>query len=325
MTLPATEPFGGSAVDLPAVLTCASLRRYRWKAPPAAVEALARQRIDQMLGATGACALSVTDGPRVHGLAVLLPLEWDSRVLGMPAARLEVLTSGPYAQRIEVVDALVRAVCSQAAARGIKHVSARVDAADDAAVHVLERRGFINVDAILTFGADLDQIVIGSAASGVSVRPAVPTDAVTVGDIAGASFTDGRFHADPAIDRASAERVYREWAVACVTGAAADYVAIASAGDRLAGFVACRLMGDTAVHFGRPTSTITLIATAPDVRGQGVGPVLIGAARTWCRAQNADTLEVGTPIRNLRAARLYERSGFRLVSSSLSFRKLIDP
>jgi dTDP-4-amino-4,6-dideoxy-D-galactose acyltransferase len=324
MKLLAVEPFAGSAADLPRLLACGSVKLSRWKASPAAVEALALHRVDQMLRAPGARALSISEGQAVQGLAILQPLEWDSRVLDFPAARLEVVAAGPYAERVEVVDALVQVARAEARSLGITHVSVRVDAADDAAVHVFERHGFINVDAVLTFGAELDQITTASARSNIDIRAASFADATEVGDIAGASFKDGRFHTDPAIPSARAQQVYREWAVACVAGVAADYVAVASFNDRLAGFVACRLLRDTAVYFGRPTSTIALIATAPHARGQGVGPVLIGAARDWCRGQDVETLEVGTQLRNLTAARLYERCGFRLVASSFSFRVMLS-
>ncbi len=324
MKLLAVDRFAGSSADLPAALARGVVRRYRWRAPPAAVEALARHRLDQMLAAAGARAWSLSDGTRVRGLAILQPLEWDSRVLALSAARLDVLAEGSYGERAAVVASLMQAVRDDARSAGIAHVSVRVDAADDAAVHAFERLGFINVDALLTFGAWLESIDLPAARPGIDIRPASAADASAVGEIAAASFSDGRFHTDPALSPESARAVYREWAIACVTGAAADYTAVASVDGRLAGFIACRVLGDTAVHFGRPTGTIALIATAPDARGQGVAPRLIGAARTWCHTQDAETLEVGTPLRNIRAARLYEGCGFRLVASSLSFRMMID-
>ena len=324
MKLLAVERFRGSAADLPGPLARLAFRRHRVEAAAAAVDAFARHRVDQLLKADGAQALTYSEGQEIRGLAILQPLTWDSRVLEVPAGRLDVLVAGSYVERVEIAGALLAAAVAAAKASGIRHLSLRVDASDEATVHVVERQGFINVDALLTFGARLDQIAAPSGAAGITIRTAAATDGGDVGELAAAAFRDGRFHSDPLIAPESARRVYREWAIACVSGSAAEYVAVAIVNGRLGGFVACRLAQDAAVHFGRPTSTIALIAAANDVRGQGVGPLLVGAARDWSRVHDVGTLEVGTPVRNLRAARLYERCGFRLVASSLTFRMVIE-
>jgi ribosomal protein S18 acetylase RimI-like enzyme len=324
MKLLAVDRFTGSAADLPSAVARQAFRRYRVDAPAGALEAFARHRVDQLLGAEGAEALAYADGQEIRGLAILQPLAWDSRVLGVPAGRLDIFVTGAYDDRVVIVSALLDGALAAAKSRGLRHLSLRVDASDDATVHVVERRGFINVDALLTFAASLDRIGTPHAVPGILVRSATAADAGALGELAAAAFKDGRFHTDPSIAPDTARGVYREWAIACATGAAADYVAVAMAGEHVGGFVACRLATDAAVHFGRPTSTIALIAAASDVRGQGVGPLLVGAARDWSRAHDVETLEVGTPVRNLTAARLYERCGFRLVASSFTFRMVIE-
>ena len=324
MTLLAVERYTGSAAGLPGSIARQLFRRHQYPATEDAIEGFARHRLDQLLGADGSEALALTDGDKFRGLAVLQPLEWDSRVLGIRAGRLELLVAGTYEERASAATALFDAALSAAKGHGLRHVSIRVDASEDATVHVAERLGFINVDTLLTFGARVDQIAIPAQASGISLREAAADDAGALGDLAADAFEHGRFHMDPVIAPETARRVYREWAMACVRGAAADYVAVAIDGDRCGGFVACRLAKDAAVHFGRPMSTIALIAAARDVRGRGVGPLLIGAARDWSRAHDVERLEVGTQVSNLKAARLYERCGFRLVASSVTLRMVID-
>jgi ribosomal protein S18 acetylase RimI-like enzyme len=82
---------------------------------------------------------------------------------------------------------------------------------------------------------------------------------------------------------------------------------------------------DTAVHLQRPAGTIVMIATAAAARGCGVGTELVTAASAWFLERKAVAVEVGTQLRNVAAARLYERCGFRVVGGALSFRAMLVP
>jgi ribosomal protein S18 acetylase RimI-like enzyme len=207
---------------------------------------------------------------------------------------------------------------------GLRHLSARVDAADDAAIHALEAHGYLNVDALVTFGAAPGELPAPFDVAGVEFRQASAEDAGALAGIAADSFVDGRFHADPSIPAARAREVYRRWAAACGEGRAADATIAAWMDGRVAGFVACRTLRDTAVFPQGPAGTIPLIAVSGSARGRGVGAGLIAHAGAWFAGERASVVEVGTQIRNVAAARLYEGSGFRLVDSALSFRLMID-
>jgi ribosomal-protein-alanine N-acetyltransferase len=259
------------------------------------------------------------DGP-LCGLAILEPREWDTRVLQMSAGKLDLLadrSAGPA-----IVGSLVEAAIAGARQAGIRHLSARVDAADDVAVHALESRGFLNVDALLTFSAPTSAVT-RSHSDEVAVRPATPANAIAVGRLAAAAFKLGRFHSDPSLPAGRADEVYQEWAVACCQGTAADHVALAEVDGVLQGFVACGIDRDTAVHLRRAAGTIPLIASSTTRRG--IGATLISAAADWFSAQGVESIDVGTQLRNVPAARLYERCGFRAAAGALSFRMMIDP
>jgi ribosomal protein S18 acetylase RimI-like enzyme len=51
-----------------------------------------------------------------------------------------------------------------------------------------------------------------------------------------------------------------------------------------------------------------------------VGRALAAHAIRWAAEQGLAAIEVGTPLRNIAAARTYEAAGFRLVASRLTFR-----
>lgn len=304
------------------IAACPSSRRAQ---EPASAESAAAGRIAQALRRPAVRAWSAPARERLQGLALLQPLEWDSRVLGMAAARLDVLVRGDADGRASIVDALLDAAILEARLLGARHVSIRVDAADDAVIQRLEAHGFINVDALMTFGARVDEIAAPDEAGDIAIRMASGADGAAVSDIAASAFRDGRFHADPSVPPERAEAVYRTWATACCDGSAADAVLLAIRDGRTAGFIACRIDREGAVHSAGRVGTISLVACSGAARGRGVGSALVRAAAGWFRSQQAATIEVGTQLRNVAAARLYERCGFRLVAGSLSFRMMIEP
>jgi ribosomal protein S18 acetylase RimI-like enzyme len=297
--------------------------RGSWRGDTRRLDALLGERLQRTLSREDAASWTVDAESGPSGLAILYPLEWDSRVLGMHAGRLELLLRGEYGTARQTADRLVEDACGAARERGIRHLSCRVDAADDPSVHALEGAGFLNVDALLTFAAAPDPLTREQVPE-LTSRSASSADATELGEIAAEAFTHGRFHADPDIPPDRARDVYRRWIAACCEKTAADEVIVVSGEGGIAGFVACRMLPDTAVHLDAPTGTIPLIATSERWRGRGVGSALLSCAGRWFSAQRAVVVETGTQLRNVPAARLYERSGFRLVSGALSFRRMIE-
>ena len=258
------------------------------------------------------------------GLAVLQRLAWDTRVLGFPCARIDLYLTGNYAEASSAADRLIESALEEARAAGTHHVSCRVDAADWASVHALERHGFINVDALITFQAAVERLPARGAPADVELRAAVSTDTTVLMDIAARVFRHGRFHSDPAIPGDRAGNVYREWTRGCCEGTAADIVLVATLAQDVAGFVACRMVADPAGHLPTRIGTIPLIAANDTCRRRGIGSALLAAARAWFAAQDAGAVEVGTQLSNGPAARLYERSGFHVGTGALSFRRIIE-
>jgi GNAT superfamily N-acetyltransferase len=219
---------------------------------------------------------------------------------------------------------LLEALRDGARETGLRHLSARVDAADDGAIQALETSGYLNVDALMTFSTTPGDIPPPRELDGIDFRGATAADAPALGSLAAEAFTSGRFHADPSIPPDRAQAVYRTWAASCGEATRAQATIVAAIDGRVAGFVSCRLTADTAVFLPGPAGTIPLIAVSGSARGRGVGAGLIGHAGAWFSSARASAVQVGTQIRNVPAARLYESCGFRLADSALSFRLMID-
>jgi dTDP-4-amino-4,6-dideoxy-D-galactose acyltransferase len=295
---------------------------YRWASDRAAVTDLVVERLERSLRRPDVRAWCMGETGEPQALATLEALEWDTRVLGLGAGRLKLFVTGHYAEACELAGRLCAVAESAAREWGLEHISARVDAADDPSIHALESAAFLNVDALATFSASSETLAAIPRASDLPVSAATAHDCPNLTALAG-SFVHGRFHTDPSIAPERAGDIYRAWIEACCARTAADEVIVARDGHDIAGFIACRVVADTARPLGRPAGTIPLVAVGAAWQGQRVGSRLLAAAGEWFVGRRVSMVEIGTQLRNISAARLYGRSGFRITSGSLSFRKIV--
>jgi len=249
------------------------------------------------------------------GVAEWRALEWDTQQLGMAAARLELLeASGPYAEARAGKQKLLSSILDRCRQAGIRHLSARVDTGDFSTIHALENAGFELVDGIQTF---LLPVNGDHTAMPAGTRLFEPKDLPEVLEIGRTAFVFDRFHADPSLSPSIADQVNENWTRNCCLGIAADAVVVAEQEERVASYVTCRV--------DRPAKRgiIVLVATAEWARGRGAARRASSAALHWFAGQGMESVEVGTQLRNIPAARLYESLGFRLIRTSLTFRKIL--
>jgi ribosomal protein S18 acetylase RimI-like enzyme len=185
------------------------------------------------------------------------------------------------------------------ALRGANFVHAKAPSSDVASVGRLEALGFRVVDANITLERPSD----GLAAAGG--REATPEDRDAVVGLAGKSFQFSRFHLDPAIPRAAADRSRAEWVGNFFTGSRGDAMLVAERGGDCAGFILLLGPKDGVL-------TIDLIATASEHRRKGVARELMTGAAAL---PGTRTLRVGTQLANVPSLRLYEGEGFRIVAT----------
>ncbi len=249
------------------------------------------------------------------GVAECRMLEWDTAQFGMVAARLELLeASGSYDEARAEKRSLLLSILNECRKFGVQYLSARVDAGNFTTIHALEASNFELIDGIQTFVQPLDGNY-GSAPTGT--HPFEPKDLPEILEIGRTAFIFDRFHADPLLSRDVADQVNETWTHNCCLGTAADAVVVAEAAGRVASYVACRV--DRQASIGE----IVLVATAEWARGRGAAHRASLAALHWFSTQGMISVEVGTQLRNIPAARLYEGLGFRLTRTSLTFRRII--
>jgi ribosomal-protein-alanine N-acetyltransferase len=123
--------------------------------------------------------------------------------------------------------------------------------------------------------------------SPLAIRPATPSDAAFIGELAPEAF--GEYSAD-----AARQTVHM---------AANGHALVATLGDARIGFAVVD------VSFGR--AHLAAIAVRVDSRGTGVGKALLAAAEALARGKGAGELDLATADSNLAALELFIRSGYQ--------------
>jgi ribosomal protein S18 acetylase RimI-like enzyme len=190
---------------------------------------------------------------------------------------------------------------------------AKVDCADVATARELVKMGFYVVDVNLTFALSYrnaeSDAVVRTAPEDVVIREASAEDAAGVLQVAERCFRYSRFHLDPLLPTALANRIKREWINNYLIKARGDSLLVALLDGRPVGFLASLVSGPADEH----TATIDLVGVDVASQRRSVGQSLVQAFLG--RYRTSKVLQVGTQAANVPSVRLYEKLGFSLTKS----------
>jgi dTDP-4-amino-4,6-dideoxy-D-galactose acyltransferase len=248
-------------------------------------------------------------------------LKWDSMMLGFKTARLYRWGNLDVSKVDEKCLSSVDAYCQR---EGIQYLVTRINAADTYSIHGLETQGYVMVDGILTYSLDISRdSEYRSNSDKFTVRILEEGDIQQVIGIAQNIYKYDRFHSDPAILSEKADKLHAEWLRNSCSGSVADKVIVSALDNNILGFVTCKIDRLSTQYLGLSIGTIVLVGVINNASGMGVGKEMTKFALEWFKRNNVGIVEVGTQLSNIRASRLYESCGFKLVNSNISFRKLI--
>jgi dTDP-4-amino-4,6-dideoxy-D-galactose acyltransferase len=167
----------------------------------------------------------------------------------------------------------------------------------------------------------LDMEIIGDTCACLSnetsaIREAKPGDLPALRDMAGRLHQDSRFFFDERFGKTMARRLFETW-IEKSCAASDGRVFVADSGGRAGGYVAFRQP-----HAG--LGQIELLAVDEFAQGQGLGRQLMAASLRWMKDQKIGRVVVVTQERNIRAQRLYQRSGFATCSVELWYHRWFD-
>jgi dTDP-4-amino-4,6-dideoxy-D-galactose acyltransferase len=221
-------------------------------------------------------------------------LDWDSQFFGRRIGRLK---------NHRLSSELMPKIDSWYSKQKIECVYFLADASDPETSRLAAEHQFQFVDTRITLElmlspANADLVPRDSTV----IREAESKDLPTLREMAGRLHRDSRFFFDKRFNAALSERMFQLW-IEKSYAAQDGCVLIAEYAKRVAGYIACR---------SRQTEPgqIDLIGVDNFAQGKGLATKLISAALQWFRTRNVQCVLVVTQERNVRAQRLYQRSGF---------------
>lgn len=212
---------------------------------------------------------------RINGLVLYGDSPWDTKVVGEPVAVIKYFV-GTGADDSRVLDQLVDEVQRHAASRGIHLLTCKVQPLQFAAIHALERYGFLLMDTLLDFFFDFsrtpfDKISPPQRLDGLQVRLANPEDLSDLLALTETAFAKhfGRYNSDPKMPAGTGTKVYQEWVRSSFTGAA-DWILIAEVNDQIAGYSVWKKASALEVKHCFDVARCTLAGIHPEFFGRGL-------------------------------------------------------
>ncbi|MCX6553036.1 MAG: hypothetical protein NTY02_18880 [Acidobacteria bacterium] len=281
-------------------------------------DAVMRAEIQKALGSAGAQALTVRHDWHMAAAVVFQPLEWDTAFFGVPMARLSHLLRAPDAAR-DVLEVAIDASLAHARDLGIAHVTARADVADAEGVAALESRGFLLMDALMTYIYHPKRDLPPPVKEMGLLRPYRAEDLPQILDITREAFHGfrGRFHLDPHLPDDRCDELYIEWARGACAFRIADVVLVTeNERGEIHGWTSYRKIEPVSTVGGMPIFGAGLGACRRSKPGAYAGLIRGGAALVHGQGGVA---ECQTQNYNFSTIRVYEALGFQYVRADYTF------
>jgi hypothetical protein len=233
-------------------------------------------------------------------------------------ARIDALVRGPSAPASSL-EGVVGALAHELRAAGIRHVSARVDGADMAAVAALESAGFRLMDALVTYFTHPRRQPPPLVREVGRIRPFDSADLDQVLAITAEAYRGfrGRFHLDPHLPADRVEAFYLEWARQCCAGTMAARIVVADDGKgRVHGWASTRRVEPASTAGGLAIWIGSLGACRRDTPGAYAGLIRRLALENH---QAGEVTETQTQNHNVATIRVYTAVGAQYVRGDYTF------
>jgi ribosomal protein S18 acetylase RimI-like enzyme len=182
-------------------------------------------------------------------------------------------------------------------------------------IQLVENLGFNIIDTnILLYRKNIGCLVNQSIPRHYSIRMSQAVDCDYVGNIARDNFRFSRFHQDRRVNKTAADRIKQVWAENFFSGNRGDYMIVACYNDQPVGFTQIVRKNDSDL-------IIDLIAVDSPHHGIGLASAMINFLINEIAPNLSDNtgIIVGTQISNLPSLSLYQKLGFKIISSDYVF------
>lgn len=220
-------------------------------------------------------------------------LDWDSEFFGCRIGTVN-------ASVLSAADAI--AARNWAIAREVECLYLLVQDETGATLAAANAAGFKFVDLRVELALNLAEAP--PASSPPAIRAARASDLPELQRIARTAHRDSRFFIDPRFPMERAEALFARW---IERDFREHHVLVAEGHQQPVGYLSVQLQQGVGV--------ISLVAVEAGFHGQGWGKQLLQGALAWFHDQGVREIRVVTQGQNIRAQRLYQGTGFRVISA----------
>lgn len=301
---------------------------FQWQrfleVPGADLTSLTLADISTALTSSGGILIASRVEGILAGFVLLASLPWESGILHRKMSVLKHLILNPSVKRAEsVADHLLQCAIRRAVEQSTEFLMCKVFTDDQAAIHALERHGFLLVETALNFAYEYSRAPLESvvAKPNVTIRYAEAADIDSLATAGRAAFHShiGRFHSDPLLVQADATLIYEEWLRSSLLGYA-DAIFVAEHGAEIAGFSVWKNSTPDEVASGMRSAHYSIGGVTPKYRNQGLFRALTLSGMHHYREQS-DLIEGPTNLRNSRVQRAYASLGWEARDSQYTFHR----
>ena len=280
-----------------------------------------------------------SENDRIAAACLLAELDWDTRILGIPTAR--ILYANGFgdaidAARIEAFGHVINDALELARQRNIRLIDAKISNEDLFIARAFESAGFHLVDLLVTLGADrkkFDSILAKAKferrdgaldfGDGLIVRPMRQSDVPTLARISEISYGDhtmiqDRFFIEPVIAADRAQNLFREWFMNLANRheEGKGVVLVAELNSSECGYIGFEPMKPFS---GNVWFKDALNAVGPEARGRGVYRALVLSAFDHAKTNGAAGLITKTQSSTYRVINSWLHLGADVLESSATF------
>jgi ribosomal protein S18 acetylase RimI-like enzyme len=272
---------------------------------------------------------SVVSG-ETNGFIVYNDSAWDSNIMGRRVGTIEHLAvRGDGLQAVAILHELIEKLTRTLADRGTQLLVCKVQSNERAAIHALERSGFLLMDTLLNFvfdfsHASIEEIAAGREDEGLKIRRANAADlpaSVAISEKVFAHYF-GRFHADPHMPAGTPTRVYAEW-VRSAFGGWADWILVGEIDGKIAGFALWKHVLTAQGKDSPGVACCDMLVVDTEFQGSGLGTALMRHGMSVAR-DVAQYLVGPVHICNYSIQRTLQKVGWKISGDRHSFHKWLN-
>ncbi|MFX0134634.1 MAG: GNAT family N-acetyltransferase [Candidatus Hodarchaeota archaeon] len=261
-------------------------------------------------------AILVEEGVKPLGFGCFNILTWDSQILDIKMARLLYLISKE--NKLILKKHLLSYILTESLNRNIKYLTCRINTRDFSILHLLGHHQFVVDEVLVKLSFNFKQNLTKDYELTCNIQEYHDKYFESIKEITYDNYAN-RLLFDPKFSEQKIRKLYSKWAENCCKGRS-DKIFVAERENKCVGFIACNILKSPSEIFDKKIGFIDLIIVDRYSQGLGIGYALLYAALNWF-SNMVDIVELGVRVDNYPALNMYQKAGFKVISSNFTLHK----